>query len=114
MSPERSIPSWARRERLHDMAWIGENVHLFWPAAQEQYQEQGRGALVVDTTVRVGERGVHPFTYAPLEVIEEGNDEDLKRLVREYLPEREMVVTLLKPQERMSSYRMEIRGLRKW
>lgn len=107
--PEREIPQWAQQERLHDLTWIGENLHVFWPAAQKQYQEQGRGALVIDITVRVGERGVHPFTYAPQKMIEEGSDADLKRLVREYVPEREMVVTLLKSQERMSTYRVQAR-----
>lgn len=108
--PTPEIPDWARRERLSDLVWIGENLHVFWPAAQQQYQEQGRGALVVDITVKVGERGVHPFAYASQEMIEEGDDDDLQRLVREYVPEREMVVTLLKPEERVSSYRVQVIG----
>lgn len=82
---------------------------MFWPAAQQQFGEQGRGAVVVDITVRVGERGVHPFTYAPQQMIDEGDDADLKRLVREYFPDREMVVALLKPEEKVSSYRMQVR-----
>ena len=110
MSPEKRIPDWAQRERLHDLSWLSENLHVFWPADQQQYQEQGRGALVVDITERVGERGVHPFTYATQELIEEGDDVNLQRLVREYEPEREMVVTLLKHQDRVSSYRVQVRG----
>ena len=105
------VPDWARRERLSDLAWLGENVHVFWPAAQQQYQEQGRGALVVDITVRVGEEGVHPFLYAPQELIKEGDDVNLQRLVCEYFPDREMVVTLFKEQEKVSSYRVQVRGL---
>ena len=108
MSPERPIPDWARRERLSDLMWLGDNLHVFWPAAQQQYEEQGRGALVVDIMVKVGEEGVHPFTYATQELIEEGDDVDLQRLVREYLPEKEMVVTLLKAEERVSSYRVQV------
>ena len=66
--------------------------------------------MVVDITVRVGEEGVHPFTYASQELIEEGDDVDLKRLVREYVSEREMVVTLLKEQDKVSSYRVQVSG----
>lgn len=110
MSLERHIPNWARRERLHDLSWLAENLHVFWPAARQQYEEQGRGALVVDITVKVGEKGVHPFSYAPREMVEEGDDADLKRLIREYIPEKEMVVTLLKPEERVSSYRVQVIG----
>ena len=108
--PTPEIPDWARRERSHDLLWIGENLHVFWPAAQQQYEEQGRGAVVVDITVRVGERGVHPFSYATQELIEEGDDVNLQRLVREYEPGREMVVTLFKEQDKVSSYRVQVRG----
>ena len=58
----------------------------------------------MDITVRVGEEGVHPFTYATQELIEEEDDVNLQRLVREYEPEREMVVTLYKEQDKVSSY----------
>ncbi len=65
---------------------------------------------MVDITVRVGEEGVHPFTYTTQELIEEGDDTNLQRLVREYVPEREMVVTLFKEQDKVSSYRVQVRG----
>ena len=65
---------------------------------------------MVDITVKVGERGVHPFLYEPQELIEEGDDVNLQRLVREYKPEWEMVVTLLKEQDKVSSYRVQVRG----
>ena len=107
---ERVIPEWAQRERLHDLSWIGENLSVFWPAASKMFKEAGRGALVVDTTVKVGERGVHPFGYLPQEMVEEGEDEEVERMLREYNPERELVVTLLKPEGRVSSYRVQVRS----
>lgn len=45
-----NIPDWAQRDRQHDMDWIAENLYIFWPAATEAYVEQGRGAIIVDTT----------------------------------------------------------------
>jgi len=107
MSPEhRRIPDWAQQDRRHDMAWIGENLHVFWPAATTAFAQQGRGALIVDTTVRPTGEG-HPFGYFPQAAIEEQNDEDIKRMVREYDPAKEFVVSLLKPADRISTYRVQ-------
>ena len=55
------IPEWAAQERLSDLAWIQENLNVFWTAAEAQYRREGRGAIVVDTTVRPTGAG-NPFT----------------------------------------------------
>jgi hypothetical protein len=102
-----SLPEWVERERMGDLAWIGENMHVFWPIAQQGYETLGRGAIVVDTTSRPTGEG-HPFGYFPREVIEEKGDEDTQRLVREYDPPTEFVSVLLKTQERVSSYRLRV------
>ena len=83
---------------MSDLAWLSENTHVFWPAAQQQYQEQGRGAIVVDTTVQPVEGKGNPFAYFPQEGIEKGDDVDVQRMV-----------TLLKRKDRVSSYRVQIR-----
>lgn len=106
-TPERDIPDWAEKDRERDLAWIGENVHIFWPAAQLGYESVGRGAIVVDTTTRPTGEG-HPFGYLDQEAIEQGGDEDTQYLVRAYEPREEFITTLLKPQERMSSYRLKV------
>lgn len=52
---ERSpIPGWAERERSGDLLWIMANLHVLWPAAQNAYASEGRGAIVVDLTTRLG------------------------------------------------------------
>lgn len=110
----RRHPAWAERERQSDLKWINENIHVFWPAAQSQYQEQGRGVIMVDTTSRPTGEG-HPFAYFPEEAVKEhGGDEDIERMIREYDPTREFVVVLLKSQDRMSTYRVHpiLRGKR--
>ena len=102
------IPGWAKRERLSDMAWIGENVHVFQPAAQQQHKALGRGAIVVDTTVQpTADRG-HPFWYYTQAQVNETHDRDAQRMVREYDPEVDMVIVLLKPQDRVSVYRIRV------
>ena len=103
---ERKIPEWARQESLSDLSWLSENLHVFWPAAQKQYQEQGRGAVVVDTTVQPVEGKGNPFAYFPQEMVAEETDADVQRMVKQYDPEREMVVVLLKSEEKVSSYRV--------
>ena len=108
-SPERRrFPSWAEQDRAHDLAWIKENWHVFWPASQLGYEKWGRGALVVDTTtVVVHEAGAGcPISYLSQERVEEKNWADLTRLVREYIPSRELVAVLLKAKDRQSAYRV--------
>lgn len=101
------FPAWAERERAGDLAWIRENLHVFWPAAQQGYEEFSRGAIVVDTTSRPTDEG-HPFGYLPQEKVEETGDEDAQRMVREYEPSWEMVTVLLKPLDRLSVYRVGV------
>jgi hypothetical protein len=103
---QQGIPDWARRERLRDMDWIAENFHVFSPAATASFQEQGRGALVVDTTQRPTGVG-HPFGYFSESFFEERDDPDVKRMIKQYDPEKEFVVLMLKQQDRMSTYRVQ-------
>ncbi len=100
------IPDWAQKERQGDMAWIRKNFHNFWPAATAAFKDMGRGAIIVDTTSQPAPGAGHPFAYFPQEQIEEHDDENTKRLVREYKPQNEFVVMLLKEDDRTSTYRI--------
>jgi hypothetical protein len=103
---KHSLPEWALSERRRDLEWIKENLHIFWPAATATFEEHGPGALVVDTTSRPTGEG-NPFGYFSQEMIEQYEDEDINRLVKEYNPSEEFVVVLIKSEERMSSYRVK-------
>jgi len=47
MTPEnRNIPDWARLERQADLAWIGENLDVFWRTATAAFEDAGREAIV--------------------------------------------------------------------
>lgn len=107
----RYIPEWAQRERSQDLAWIRENLHIFWPVAQAAYAELGRGAIMVDTTVQPTGKG-HPFGYLPQVQIEELGGEDEIRMVSAYDPGWELVTIMLKELERVSSYRVGLPHLR--
>jgi hypothetical protein len=107
---DRPAPEWAQRERQHDLAWIGENIALFQLAVTATYEEVGRGAIVVDTTAQPLPDSGHPFGYVGQGEIERSGDEDTIRLVREYDPaNQELVVMLLKPFNRTSTYRLQAR-----
>ena len=103
------FPRWAEQERSSDLAWLVENLPLFWPVAQAGYTEFGRGAIVVDTTLQPTDGG-HPFGYFTQAQITEYGGEDEQRMVTEYDPEWELVTVLLKKRERVSSYRIGVPG----
>ena len=81
------------------------NMHILWPAAQNAYTTEGKGALVVDLTTRLGTG--HPFLYAPKANIIAYDDPDALRMVTQYDPQRELVIILLKSEERASTYRLQ-------
>lgn len=103
----RDLPEWARRERQQDLSWIQENLDVFQFAAQIAFAGTGRGAIVIDTTIQPLPEGGHPFAYFSQDQIEEDEDEDIKRMVREYEPTQEFVLVLLKEQNRTSVYRVK-------
>lgn len=105
----REHPDWANQEREGDLGWIAQNLDMFEVAAGLAYEASGRGALVVNTTLRAGPG--HPFAYFSEEQILEYNDEDITRLVKAYDPQQEFVVVLIKSGERTSTYRIKpVRG----
>ncbi|MCI0558934.1 MAG: hypothetical protein MN733_10595 [Nitrososphaera sp.] len=107
MTPEnQDIPDWARKERQGDLGWVQENLDTLWLAASLAFEDTGRGAIVVDTTFQPEPGLGHPFAYFSQSQIEEENDEDTKRMVREYDPTQEFVLVLWKPGGRSSIYRV--------
>ena len=109
MTPEhRDIPDWARRERQGDLGWIAENLDVFSAIAFVAFEDEGRGAIVIDVTSQPVPGAGHPFGYFAQETIERQDDDDITRIVAEYDPTQEFVVVLLKPQNRTSTYRVGI------
>ena len=102
---QNNLPAWAERERWTDLAWISNHLPNFWSAAILSYQELGRGAIVVETNFRMRE-GSHPAAYLTEEQIAGYEDEAINRLITGYTPEEELVVILVKEQQRTSAYRV--------
>src|SRR5579859_3610631 len=109
MSPERHrrFPDWAERERRGDLEWIGDNLHVLWPFAATAFTAQGRGAIMVDTTSQPQPGRGNPFGYLPEPEIAKLQDEDVTRMVSQYDPASELVILLLKSDERTSTYRVQ-------
>ncbi|MCB0167499.1 MAG: hypothetical protein KDI79_24940 [Anaerolineae bacterium] len=104
---KKDSPDWAEKERLQDLDWIRQNVHVFWPAAQTMYPSFGRGAFVVDVTKGYPSE-LQAFGYLDQAGVDQSGEEDIKRLVREYEPREEFVTTLFKSDDRISSYRLRV------
>ena len=103
---ERPLPDWAAQEREQDRLWIRQNLDVFWHTAQQGSQFIGRGVIFVDVATRtMGNQNL--FTYFTAEEIKRYENEELNRLVREYDLETEFVIALLKPGEKVSSYRVQ-------
>ena len=105
---KRHIPPWAEYERLGDMAWIAENMYVFWTAAQAGYAELGRGAVTVDTTIRPVRGGGNPLWYVTQDQVGEYFGPDEIRMVAVYEPPWQFVAILLKQEGRVSSYRIGV------
>jgi hypothetical protein len=102
----KDIPTWALLERQRDFEWIDENIDGIWQLAQSTFTERGRGAVVVDITSLPMPGAGHPFGYLLQEQLEQDGDEDTLRMLSEYDPSRELVLLLLKPEDRTSTYRI--------
>lgn len=107
------VPEWAQKERLSDQLWLQDNFHILWPAAKTAFNDFGRGAIVVDTISQPIPGAGHPFGYFSREQLEEYDDEDTKRMVREYKPKSEFVILLLKAENCNSTYRIQTRRKRR-
>ena len=102
------VPRWAKRERTEDLAWIGENLQGFWEVARSGYESEGRGALVIDMVAMATGTG-HQFGYVSQEQIRQFGGKDEIRMVAAYDPSWELVIVLLKPRDRISSYRVGVK-----
>jgi len=90
-------------ERISDLTWVLENMHVLFPAALERFEDVGRGCIVVDCTVVI-ENG-NPFAFVPQAKMPPSEPE-LERMVREYEPATQIVLHLLKKGDNTSTYRV--------
>ncbi len=101
---DQSLPEWDRWQHQDDFAWLAENLSLLAPAAKLQYQERGRGAVIVDASFQPHPAVGHPVWYLDAENLAPLDEPNIKRMVQSYFPETELVVVLLKPGGKQSGY----------
>lgn len=86
-------------EKAKELAWLREHISAFWVTAYEGHREQGRGAVVIDTTTKpLGEDA--PFYYVPQARFESQEDEvllGLVKLISEYGSENQFVAVFIRP-----------------
>jgi len=88
-------------EKTRELAWLREHLAAFWVTAYEGHREQGRGAVVIDTTTEpLGEDT--PFYYVPQARFEAQEDEvslGLAKLISEYGPENQFAAVFIRPRD---------------
>ena len=87
--------------------WVANNLSALVLAAQTGYAEHGRGMILAS----FGPAGRHPaFAFVPL--VDIPDDADSRRMVQEYDPGAQLVVSVVR-EGFISSYQVEIPGLPK-
>lgn len=89
-------------DRDLDLKWITKNVRVISAAAKNHYLAGGRGTLIFDHTADGGA----PDSYFIPQGEIPNDDSQTRLMVDEYDPSAEMVVSILKPGNRMSTYRL--------
>jgi len=81
-----------------DQQWLQKNLDTLLRKAQGFYQEHGRGALLIDHRERQQDAAIRYIPQSESRVL----SQDEKRMLREYDPNAQAVVALLKPGNRLS------------
>lgn len=108
MSVENKIiTNWHEKASEAELAWINENLPAFQQFAAEQYDEQGRGVILVNTGLSSKHQS-HPYWYLPQAIIEDTENEQDIQHVREYDPQNEIIIIFQKPEIHSTTHRIPI------
>jgi hypothetical protein len=94
----KEIPSLTNlNEKIEEaeLAWIRDNHTIFQSLAETEYDEKGRGFILVNTEPSSGYEG-NSYWYLAQAVAEELEGDELKQMVRAYNPLSEFVLVLEK------------------
>lgn len=89
-------------DKASNLKLIADNWEVLLPAAERGFEEHGRGTILADTT-RTENNG-HPIRYVSLAALP-NDDSDCGRMMRNYDPQREIVVSLFRPDGLVYSYK---------
>lgn len=100
-----TLSNWHEKASEAELAWINENLPAFQQFVIEQYDDQGRGAILVNTGFTSEEQG-HPYWYLPQAVIEDISNEQDIQLIRNYDPLKEIVIIFQKAESPTITHRI--------
>jgi len=100
------LTDWTSKEYEVDRVWIDENLTVLQPFALSEFDETGPGAILVKTTEYDEDESRHPCYYLSQAIIEDLENEEIKRMVRVYEPLQEFVLVLVKAGEHECVYRV--------
>lgn len=101
------LTDWGELEQQADLGWIDQNLTTLASFAMTEHEEQGNGLIMVNTAERSAEHG-HFYSFLPQAIIEEFESDDPKALVRDYDPQTQIVVMLVKSNAYISSYLVNV------
>ncbi|MGD8457003.1 MAG: hypothetical protein PVF83_11500 [Anaerolineales bacterium] len=90
-----------------ELAWIRDNHTIFQDLAETEYDERGRGFILVNTVPPSGEKR-NSYWYLAQAVAEELEGDELKQMVRAYDPLSEFVLVLEKQNGVCSYHQVKI------
>lgn len=109
MSKEtHTITSWQETEKQAERDWITENTSTFQELVLSEFDEIGRGFVLVNASQKSEEQGHHPYGYLPQSVAEEMEDETLQQHLNEYDPLNSFIVLLEKGNGDYSIHQVEM------
>ena len=107
MTPESNTLAAVRLETENDLSWIHVHSSFLSSKASGWFKLVGRGAILVDAAAKpLGDSSL--FTYLNQEEFERFDDEEINLALETYDPSEEFVLVMLKPQDLLHTYRIQI------
>jgi len=107
MTPESNILAAVHMETEKDLSWIHHHDSLLSSKACGWFKLVGRGAILVDAAAKpLGDNSL--FTYLNQEEFERFADEEVNLALETYIPSEEFVLVMLKLQDLLHTYRIQI------
>lgn len=104
MSPEsKSLVDFQQSMREAESQWLDSNREVLGEISQNEYDEYGRGVLLVNTQFSNRETG-HPYWYLQQSIVEEAFADELIAAVRTYDPSKEFVLSIILVGDRPRMY----------
>ena len=107
MTPESNTQTAVHLETEKDLSWIHNHASLLSSKACGWFKLVGRGAILVDAAAKPLGNG-SLFTYFSKDQFERFDDEEIDLALEEYLPHEEFVLVMLKPQDQIDTYRIQL------